>query len=80
MRATNAFTVLVAAAAMAAGSPDYGSDTPTAVEKPAKMSEPMETKMMKPGMKIGDVKKAAEKKERELMPTIKKESATSSKK
>lgn len=47
--------------------------------KPMKMDEPMKTEMMKPGMKVGDVKKAAEKRARELKPMIEKESASAKK-
>jgi hypothetical protein len=37
------------------------------------MNEPMPTKMAKPGMKMGDVKKAAEKKDHEMRDALKKE-------
>ena len=40
---------------------------------PAKMEEPMAGKMKKPGMKQGDVKKAAEKKQRAMKPMLEKE-------
>ena len=44
-----------------------------------KMDEPMKTGMMKPGMKVGDVRKAAEKRDRELKPMIEKESGSAKK-
>ena len=40
---------------------------------PAKMEEPMAGKMKKPGMKQGDVKKQAAKKQRAMKPMIEKE-------
>jgi hypothetical protein len=40
---------------------------------PAKMEEPMAGKMKRPGMKQGDVKKAAEKKRRVMKPMLEKE-------
>lgn len=39
----------------------------------AKMEEPMAGKMRKPGMKQGDVKKAAQKKRRDMKPKLEKE-------
>lgn len=42
-------------------------------EKKMKMDEPMETGMMKEGMTKGDVKKAAERKKRELQPMMEQE-------
>lgn len=47
----------------------FAADTKPA----AKMEEPMAGKMKRPGMKQGDVKKAAEKKERVLKPMLEKE-------
>ena len=44
------------------------------------MDEPMPIKMAKPGTKKGDVKKAAEKKEREMKPMMDRESAGRAKK
>jgi hypothetical protein len=75
MRTPDAVTLLVGMALLAAGSLIRAADTRAGGERPAKMNEPMETKMMKPGMKVGDVKKAAAKKERELKPMLEKESA-----
>ena len=40
---------------------------------PAKMEEPMAGKMKKPGMKQGDVKKQAAKKQRAMKPMLEKE-------
>lgn len=40
---------------------------------PAKMEEPMASKMKKPGMKQGDVKKQAEKKRRAMKPMLEQE-------
>ena len=48
--------------------------------KPGQANEPMTTKMMKPGMKTGDVRKAAEKREEEMKPMLEKESAAEGKK
>ena len=45
-----------------------------------KMDEPMPIKMTKKGMKKGDVKKAAEMKEREMKPMMEQESAGAAKK
>jgi len=75
MRMPDAVTLLVGTALLAAGPLIRAADTRAVGDRPAKMNEPMETKMMKPGMKVGDVKKAAAKKERELKPMLKKESA-----
>ena len=58
----------------------YGSDPSSPPGKPMKMDEPMPTKMAKPGMKKGDVKKAAQKKEREMKSMMDKESAGGAKK
>lgn len=72
--------VLTAAAActlaLATGTAALADDPPkasTAKSKPMNMDEPMPTKMAKPGMKMGDVKKAAEKKDREMRDKLKKE-------
>ena len=80
MRAPNVVRLLAAAAAVAAAPLVCAADTRAVGDRPAKVNEPMETKMMKPGMKMGDVKKAAAKKERELKPMMEKESAASPKK
>jgi len=48
---------------------------PAHAEEPAKKAnEPMATKMRKPGMKQGDVKKKAEAKKKEMKPKLEKES------
>jgi len=48
---------------------------PAHAEEPAKKAnEPMATKMKKPGMKQGDVKKNAEKKKKEMKPMLENES------
>ena len=57
-----------------------GADTAAPPGKSMNMDEPMPTKMAKPGTKMGDVKKAAEKKEREMKPMMDKESAVGTKK
>jgi hypothetical protein len=68
----------VAVAGMLAGA--AAAADPTQVGgKPMKTDEPMKTGMMKPGMKVGDVKKAAEKRARELKPMMDKESASAKK-
>ena len=47
---------------------------PAYAEEPAKKAnEPMATKMKKPGMKQGDVKKQAEKKRRAMKPMLERE-------
>ena len=53
---------------------------PTAAGKPMNMDEPMPIKMMKPGMKKGDVKEAADKKQREMKPMLEKEASEKTKK
>jgi hypothetical protein len=42
-------------------------------KSPAKMDEPMAGNMKRPGMKQGDVKKQAEKKQRAMKPKLEKE-------
>lgn len=71
---------LVSAALLISGFCAYGADSSSTLGKPMKMDEPMPTKMAKPGMKKGDVKKAAEKKEREMKAMMDKESAGGAKK
>ncbi|TMH23757.1 MAG: hypothetical protein E6H63_17790 [Betaproteobacteria bacterium] len=61
-RALIVATLLLAMPALAADS-----------KPPAKMEEPMAGKMKKPGMKQGDVKKQAAKKQRAMKPMIEKE-------
>ena len=71
---------LVVAALLASGFCAYGADSNSTSGKPMKMDEPMPIKMTKKGMKKGDVKKAAEKKEREMKAMMDKESAGGPKK
>jgi len=71
---------LVAGALLVSAACAHGADSASAPGKPIKMDEPMPTKMARPGMKQGDVKKAAEKKEREMKPMLEKEAAGAVKK
>jgi len=80
MRTSNIMRILTAAAALAAGPLVCAADTRAVGDRPAKVNEPMKTEMMKPGMKMGDVKKAAAEKERRLKRMMEKESAASPKK
>ena len=66
----------IAAVLFAAGSGVYAADS----GKSMKMDEPMHGQMKKKGMKKGDVKKAAEKKHRDMKPMMEKEEAGSAKK
>ena len=66
----------VAAVLFAAASGVYAADS----GKPMKMDEPMGGEMKKKGMKKGDVRKAAERKQREMKPTMEKERAGAAKK
>jgi hypothetical protein len=68
---------LALAAVLAAGTGAWAADAPG---KPMKMDEPMHGEMKKKSMKKGDVRKAAEKKQRQMKPMIEKESARSAKK
>ena len=65
------------AAILAASTGAWGADAPG---KPMKMDEPMHGEMKKKGMKKGDVKKAAKKREREMKPILEREAAGSAKK
>ncbi len=65
------------AAILAVGTGAWGADAPG---KPMKMDEPMHGEMKKKGMKKGDVKKAAKKREREMKPILEREAAGSAKK
>jgi hypothetical protein len=67
---------IVLAAILASGTGAWAADAPG---KPMKMDEPMHGEMKKKSMKKGDVKKAAEKTEREIKPMIEKEAAGSAK-
>ena len=55
------------AAILAAGTGAWAADAPG---KPMKMDEPMHGEMKKKGMKKGDVKKAAKKRESEMKPIL----------
>lgn len=68
------FPTALAAAAFVLGMGTYAAEPASTAGKPMKMDEPMPIKMKKPGMKKGDVKKSAEKKQREMAPMIEKES------
>jgi hypothetical protein len=70
----------VIAALLFPGFRAYGADSRSTPGRSMNMDEPMPIKMAKPGMKIGDVKKAAEKKEREMKAMMDKESAGGAKK
>jgi len=50
-----------------------GAASAADTKPPAKMEQPMAGKMKKPGMKQGDVKKQAEKKQRTMKPMLEKE-------
>jgi len=52
---------------------DVRKQAPANESQPMKMDEPMSGEMMKKGMKKGDVKKAAEEKEREMKAKLEKE-------
>ena len=65
------------AAILAAGTGAWAADAPG---KPMKMDEPMHGEMKKKSMKKGDVKKAAEKKDREIRPMLERETAGPAKK
>jgi hypothetical protein len=69
---------IAAVAILTAGPSAYAADTSSG--KPMKMDEPMHGEMKKPNMKLGDVKKAAERKKREMNPMIEKESAAAAEK
>ena len=81
MSTMNFVKVYVFAALLVPGVCAYGADaSPAAPGVPMKMDEPMPSKMAKRGTRKGDVKKAAEKKEREMKPMLEKESASEAKK
>ncbi|HSW83123.1 MAG TPA: hypothetical protein VLH12_06585 [Usitatibacter sp.] len=52
---------------------DAPAATPSKAPKPMKMDQPMAGEMKKEGMTKGDMKKAAEKKERDMQNVMKKE-------
>ncbi len=68
---------LVLAASLASGLSARAEDvreTEKAAQPPMNMNEPMPIKMKKEGMKTGDVRRAAQKREREMKAAIRKES------
>ena len=73
----NALKALAVAAMLACGYWAGAADPGSIAAKPMKMDDPMpdSTKMKKKGMKKGDVKRAAEAKQREMKPKLEKESA-----
>jgi hypothetical protein len=80
MSGMNTFRAFVIVVLLVLGFRAYGADSRSTPDRSMNMDEPMPIKMAKPGMKKGDVKKAAEKKEREMKPMIDKESAGGAKK
>lgn len=72
-----AVCAVVTATGLALGFGALAADKPTVAQatqsEPMKMDEPMSGEMKKKGMKKGDVKKAAEEKEREMRGTIEQE-------
>ena len=72
-------TAFAAATALGFGFDAYAAESISTPGKPMKVDEPMPIKMKKPGMKKGDVQKAAEKKRREISPMIEKESVDKTK-
>ncbi len=69
--------IVAVAAILAAGTWARAADAPG---KPMKMDEPMHGEMKKKSMKKGDVRKAAEKKERDMKPRMDREQAGGAKK
>jgi len=72
---------IVLAASLASGFHAQAADVQTkgnATQAPMNMNEPMPIKMKKEGMKTGDVKKAAQKRDREMKAAIQKESESMS--
>jgi len=49
------------------------ADDSKAAKKKMEMDEPMSTKMMKPGMRMGDVKKDADRRTRDMKPKLDRE-------
>ncbi len=49
------------------------ADAPRVAKKKMEMDQPMSTKMMKPGMKMGDVKKDADQRARDMKPKLDRE-------
>ncbi len=67
----------IVAACLASGTfaadASLSADTPKAGKKKMQMDEPMSTKMMKPGMRKGDVKKDADERLQRMKPALDKE-------
>ena len=80
MPGMNSLAAIATVALLLPASGAHGADSGSAAGKSMNMDEPMPSKMAKPGMKKGDVKKAAEKKEREMKPMMEKETAVGPKK
>jgi hypothetical protein len=80
MRRMKTLQALAVVALLACGSGARGADSRPAPGGAMKLDDPMPIKMKKQGMKKGDVKKAAEKKQREMKPMMEKESAGGGKK
>lgn len=78
----NTLKALAIAAMLACGYAACAADSGSVPGKAMKMDDPMPNsmKMKKKGMKKGDVKKAAEAKQREMKPMLEKESAGAAKK
>ena len=66
-----AFSLLLA---LLSGQPALAADAPA--KKKMESDKPMTTKMKKPGMKQGDVKREAERKAREMKPELEREGKT----
>jgi len=75
MRNLARYLFFAAALACSLASAALAGDAPDAAKpnRPMPMNEPMPTKMAKPGMKTGDVKKAAEKADRRMKPLLDKD-------
>lgn len=65
---------LAAVPLVAAGADKAGAGgKPPPARKHIRMSDPMTTGMMKPGMKKGEVKRAAERKSKDMAPAMERE-------
>ena len=80
MRGTRVSRTFLVVALLLFGFRSFGADSSSAEKKSMNMDEPMPIKMAKPGTRKGDVKKAAERKAREMKPMMDKESAGVAKK
>lgn len=68
--------VLPASAANSATAANGQPPVEAGDRRPMNLSEPMPTGMMKPGMTEGDVRKAADRRARQLRPIMKREEAS----